>query len=93
MRFESLKIPKDLLKQVQLLWALFRDPRTPRTFKGGVWFLFLYLLMPIDIIPDFIPVIGQLDDLLIVVIGLKLLARLCPPELVQEHKNRLGLPA
>ncbi|MBI4395450.1 MAG: DUF1232 domain-containing protein [Elusimicrobia bacterium] len=49
--------------------------------------------MPIDIIPDFIPVIGQLDDLLIVVIGLKLLARLCPPELVQEHKNRLGLPA
>lgn len=89
MRFESLHFPKKFVGHVRLLWALYRDPRTPRRFRFLVWFLFLYLLMPFDIIPDFIPVIGHLDDLLIVALGARLLVKLCPPELVEEHRSRL----
>ena len=89
MRFESLKIPQKLLGHARLLWALYRDPRAPRKFKIGAWLLFLYLVMPFDIIPDFIPILGQLDDLLILGVGCKLLLRLCPPDMVEEHRNRI----
>lgn len=89
MRFESFKVPQKLIGHAKLLWALYRDPRAPKSFKVLVWAVFLYLLMPIDIIPDFIPVLGQLDDLLIVVVGYKLLVKLCPPGLVDEHRRRI----
>jgi uncharacterized membrane protein YkvA (DUF1232 family) len=88
-KFESLKIPQKIIGQVKLLWFLYRDPRTPKSFKILVWVIFLYLLMPFDIIPDFIPVLGQLDDLLVVVIGVKFLMKLCPPELVEEGRRQI----
>lgn len=91
MKFESLKFPQKLLAHVKLLWALYRDPRTPTSYKVLVWALFAYLLMPFDIIPDFIPVLGQLDDLLVVSLGYKLLMRLCPAQLIEEHLQRLNL--
>lgn len=89
MRFESLKVPQKLLGHARLLRALYRDPRAPRKFKIGAWLLFLYLVMPFDLIPDFIPVLGQLDDLLIFAAGCKLLLRLCPAEMVEEHRVRI----
>ena len=89
MRFQSLKIPQKLLSHARLLWALHQDPRAPRKFKICAWLLFLYLVMPLDIIPDFIPVLGQLDDLLIFAVGYKLLLRLCSDELVEEHRSRI----
>ena len=88
MRFESLHIPKKIIGQVKLLWFLYRDPRTPKSFKILVWVVFLYLLMPLDIIPDFIPVLGQLDDLLVILIGYKLLIKLCPVEFVEECRRQ-----
>ncbi|WP_371304269.1 YkvA family protein [Azospirillum sp. B510] len=45
-----------------------------------------YALIPIDLIPDFIPVLGYLDDLLIVPLGILLVVRLIPPELLAEHR-------
>ena len=89
MRFEALHVPQKIVGHVKLLWFLYRDPRTPKIFKILVWIVFLYLLMPLDIIPDFIPVLGQLDDLLVILIGLKFLIRLCPPELVKECRDRI----
>jgi uncharacterized membrane protein YkvA (DUF1232 family) len=47
--------------------------------------LLVYLAIPIDIIPDFIPVLGHLDDVLIVFLGLFLFLRLCPANVVAEH--------
>jgi len=66
-------------------WRLFRDRRVPLAAKLVLPLLLLYVLTPFDIVPDFIPVLGQLDDLLIVGLGLALFLRLCPPQVVAEH--------
>ena len=52
--------------------------------------LLLYVATPIDLIPDFIPVLGQIDDLLIVGLGLWFFLRVCPHHVVREHLARLG---
>ncbi|MSQ40068.1 MAG: DUF1232 domain-containing protein [Dehalococcoidia bacterium] len=71
-----------------VLARLFRDPRVPLGAKLVLPPTLLYILMPIDIIPDFIPVLGYLDDLLVITLGLGLFLRLCPHELVREHIER-----
>jgi len=68
-----------------VLWHLLRDPRVPWYAKALVPAIVLYLVTPIDIIPDFIPVLGHLDDALVVVLGLGFFVRLCPPGLLEEH--------
>lgn len=74
--------------KISLAVALFRDRRIgwgPRLIALG---LVLYLAMPLDIIPDFIPVLGYLDDVLIVVIGVGLLLRAIPRYILEEHLGR-----
>ncbi len=73
----------------RLLWALFRDSRVPFVARAILPALALYLAMPIDIIPDFIPVLGHLDDLVIILLAGGLLLRLTPPAIVEEHITRL----
>ncbi|MET0334938.1 MAG: DUF1232 domain-containing protein [Rhizobacter sp.] len=60
------------------LWKLFKHPHTPRAAKFVAVAVLAYVLSPIDLIPDFIPVLGQLDDLLIVPLGIALVTRLTP---------------
>ena len=66
------------------LWLAARDPRTPAGAKLVAGLTAAYALSPIDLIPDFIPVLGYLDDLLIVPAGIWLALRLIPPELMVE---------
>lgn len=71
-----------------VLYLAVRDPRTPwyaRTLGIGV---VAYALSPIDLIPDFIPIFGLLDDLLLVPIGLWLVDRMIPPKVRQECMER-----
>ncbi len=68
-----------------LFWRLFRDSRVPLPARAILPAVGLYLVMPLDVIPDFIPVLGQLDDLLVVALGLWLFLRLCPEEIVREQ--------
>ncbi len=63
------------------LWKLFKHPQTPRSAKWVAVGVLAYLVSPIDLIPDFIPVLGQLDDLVIVPLGIALVARLTPKPL------------
>lgn len=63
-----------------------RDPRTPWPVRLLAMAVAAYALSPIDLIPDFIPVLGYLDDLLIVPLGILLVVRLIPPELLAEHR-------
>ena len=67
-----------LKRDVVALWLAARDPRTPWSAKVLAGFVAAYALSPIDLIPDFIPVLGQLDDLVIVPLGIALAVRLVP---------------
>ncbi len=70
---------------IVLLRRLVRDPRTPRWARPLLMLLVLYLISPIDLIPDFLPVVGQLDDVVIVVFALRLLLRAAGSAPVREH--------
>ncbi len=63
---------------------IFRDPRVPIWSRIVGIALVLYLASPIDLLPDFIPVLGQLDDLLIVIVGAGLLLRSVPRSVIEE---------
>lgn len=63
-----------------------KDPRTPWYAKALIFFVVAHTFSPIDLIPDFIPVLGYLDDLIIVPGGLWLAVRLIPPEVLAEAR-------
>ena len=71
--------------KLRLLWAMFRAPDVPLHAKAVLPILAAYLAFPLDIIPDFIPVLGQLDDLLVIVAGLGLFLMLTPAEVIEQH--------
>ncbi len=66
------------------LYLAVRDPRTPWYAKAFALAIAAYALSPIDLIPDFIPVLGYLDDLLLVPLGIALAIRLIPPEILAD---------
>lgn len=74
-----------LPRLVKLLYRLTRDPRVPARSKATLFILGGYLASPIDIIPDFIPGIGQLDDIAIVAFVLDQMLNRIPEEIVREH--------
>ena len=79
------------------LWKLFKHPQAPRGAKWGAVAVLAYAVSPIDLIPDFIPVLGQLDDLLIIPLGVALVRRMTPDPLWQQllvdaEKAREKLP-
>jgi uncharacterized membrane protein YkvA (DUF1232 family) len=63
------------------LWKLFKHPQTPRAAKIVAVAVLAYVLSPIDLVPDFIPILGQLDDLVILPLGIALVVRLTPKPL------------
>ena len=80
------KLP--FLDKISLAGSLFRDRRigvAPRLIAFG---LVLYIASPIDLLPDFIPVIGYFDDILIVLVGAGLLLRSIPHHIIEEHVSR-----
>ncbi len=75
------------LKQDVIAIALaLRDPRVPWYAKAVGACVVAYALSPIDLIPDFIPVLGYLDDLVLVPIGMLFMLRLISPEILAEHR-------
>lgn len=74
-------------RDVHAVWLAARDPRTPWFAKVLALVVAAYAVSPIDLIPDFIPVIGYLDDLIIVPLGILLVVRLIPPEVMAEHRE------
>ena len=70
---------------VVLFRRLLGDPRVSRWRKAVVGLVVVYLAMPIDLVPDFIPVAGQLDDLLVVALALRVLLRGGNEDLLREH--------
>lgn len=84
---------RTLKRDVLALWIAARDPRTPIAAKLMAGAVAAYALSPIDLIPDFIPILGYLDDLLIVPAGILLAVRLLPAGLLSEFRGRAALIA
>ena len=81
---------ESIKRDVLALWLATRDPRTPWSAKIVALVVVGYALSPIDLIPDFIPVLGYLDDLILVPLGVLAAIALVPPELMGEFRKRAG---
>jgi uncharacterized membrane protein YkvA (DUF1232 family) len=77
-----------LRREALALWYAARDPRTPWYAKAIALVVVGYAFSPLDLIPDFVPVLGPLDDLLIVAGGVYVLLRIIPDEVLAEARER-----
>ena len=80
-----------LVKQGRLVWRLLHDGRVPGWIKLIPFAGLVYLLSPIDLVPDLmLPGLGQLDDLVVILLSLKLFVDLCPPGIVKKYLDELA---
>ena len=77
---------EDMMSEVYALYLARNDPRIPWYAKAVIVLTVLYALSPIDLIPDFIPVFGYLDDLIIIPLGIALAIYLMPEEVWEEYR-------
>ncbi len=70
---------------IQLFRGLIRDPRVPRRSKALLWFAALWLISPIDLVPEFLPVIGPLDDAVIAALVLRHVLKKAGRGPIEEH--------
>lgn len=75
--------------KARLAWALQRDRRIPIWLRALVPAVIVYLATPIDVIPDFVPVLGHLDDLVVVLVAGGMLVRFTPRAVLEDHIARL----
>ena len=77
-----------LQNEIHAIYIAARDPRTPWYAKALVILIVAYTLSPIDLIPDFVPVLGYLDDLVIVPAGIALALRCIPRDVIEETRKK-----
>jgi uncharacterized membrane protein YkvA (DUF1232 family) len=80
------EITRKFKQELGVYRRVLRDPRTPKSARWLLGCAVGYLAMPFDLIPDFIPVLGQVDDLVIIPLLVYLAVRRIPPEIVAEHR-------
>jgi len=74
---------------VRLYWRLLWDRRVSIWPKALLVLSIIYFVSPVDLIPDFIPFFGEVDDLIVLIAVCRLFIYFCPPEVVQEHVQRI----
>ena len=79
---------REIKRDVVVLWIAARDSRTPLLAKIAAAAVAAYALSPIDLIPDFVPILGYLDDLVIVPLGILLVLKLIPAALMGEFRAK-----
>jgi uncharacterized membrane protein YkvA (DUF1232 family) len=79
---------RELRAQLATLWFARSHPDTPLAVKIIAALVLAYALSPIDLIPDFIPVLGYVDDLLVLPVGIYLTLRLIPPHVAKESREK-----
>jgi uncharacterized membrane protein YkvA (DUF1232 family) len=75
-----------LKREVYALYLAYRDPRVPWYARAFAAVVVAYAFSPLDLIPDFIPVLGYLDDLILIPLGIALAIRLIPPDVLAESR-------
>jgi uncharacterized membrane protein YkvA (DUF1232 family) len=78
---------RSLRIETHALWLAYQDPRVPWYAKLAAVCVLAYALSPIDLIPDFIPVVGLLDDLLLLPIGVSVVVRLIPQDVLADCRR------
>src|SRR3954468_10429518 len=78
-----------VLRHAHLAFRLLRDERVPTAVKLILPATLLYIISPLDLIPDFLPVVGQVDDVLVLMLGMLAFIRLAPLWIVEEHEAAL----
>ena len=73
----------------RLYWRLLCDRRVSLWPKALVLLSLVYVVSPVDFIPDVVPFVGEIDDLLVVILACRLFIYLCPREVVREHVRRI----
>jgi uncharacterized membrane protein YkvA (DUF1232 family) len=86
---EAAGILAEIIKNIKLIWRLLNDGRISPWLKMIIPATLLYLLFPVDIVPDFAPGLGQLDDIAVILLGLKFFVEMCPEEIVRQHLDEL----
>jgi uncharacterized membrane protein YkvA (DUF1232 family) len=81
---------RTLVADVHLALRLLREPAVPLYVKALPFAGLVYVLSPLDFLPDIIPILGQLDDLGIAIMGLKAFLRLAPSEAVAFHRQEIA---
>jgi uncharacterized membrane protein YkvA (DUF1232 family) len=79
---DVVRLVPDLLR---LLRRLAQDPSLPRGVRWRLWGLLGYLLLPVDLVPDFVPVVGYADDAVVVALALRSVVRRAGPEAIERH--------
>lgn len=90
-RWRSVRLARMIWKlpmYARVIWGLLRDPRTPLPLKGLLAAALAYLVMPFDLIPDAIPILGQADDLTVLMLVLDLFIANAPADVRREHAER-----
>jgi len=83
------RLLKALVFEVRLAWRLLREPRVPLLAKAVVPIAVLYFVSPVDLVPDFFPVVGEMDDLVVAFGALKMFLQFCPPAAEAFHRAAL----
>ncbi|MBM7406076.1 MULTISPECIES: YkvA family protein [Sphingomonas] len=85
-RFVGPSLAHRVRVEAHAVWLAVRDPRTPLAARLLGLVIAAYALSPIDLVPDFVPVLGLVDDALLIPAGLWLIARMVPASLLVEHR-------
>lgn len=81
---------RQLKVEVYALYLAYRDPRVPWAARLFTACVVAYAFSPIDLIPDFIPVLGYLDDLILIPLGIKIALAMIPPQVMAESRVKAG---
>lgn len=77
----------DLANKFRLAWFLIKDNKVPFSAKLVPIIILLYVISPIDILPDALPIIGQIDDLALILLGLEIFINISPQTIVQNYEK------
>ena len=88
--FGRLGLLRSLVSHLRLVLRLIREPRVPLLTKALLFAAGLYLISPLDFMPDVLPLLGQVDDLVIVLVALQLFVHVCPAPAVTFHRDAIA---
>ena len=88
--WRALRFVRHLPQFARLYWRLWCDRRVSIWPKLILALAAVYVISPIDLIPDFTPLLGEVDDLVLAIAACKLFINMCPPDVVQEHVRRIS---